>query len=166
MTNETLQRAAERTPTTIVASGDIAVDPERVLALAYAFSDRRGEIFPAVSSRHMTVHSSGPLTADVTEGTRVGPFVMWERCTYDWSEPGRVIATVIDSNVYAWPGSAWEITARPSAGGSHVTMTWTRIFRKRPRGRVMGFAYRHYGKRIFTKYAAEIMRNMETQAGT
>ena len=76
----------------------------------------------------------GLTSADVTEGTRAGPIVNWERCQYDWSTPGRVIATVTDSNVYATPASKWEITATPNeAGGSHVEMIWTREFKRGPR---------------------------------
>jgi hypothetical protein len=97
--------------TTIPVTVKTVVPPERVIQAAHDFSDRRAKVFPAVSSRHMTVHSTADLTADVTEGTRVGPFVVWERCTYDWSRPGTVTATVTDSNVYAFPGSRWEITA-------------------------------------------------------
>src|SRR5262249_13469717 len=33
--------------------------PERVLEAARDFSDRRTKVFPAVSSRHMTVHAAG-----------------------------------------------------------------------------------------------------------
>ena len=61
----------------------------------------------------MTVHALADSSADVTEGTRLGPFVIWERCRYDWSKPGRVTATVVDSNVYGFPGSSWEDHRNP-----------------------------------------------------
>jgi hypothetical protein len=147
--------------TTIPVTEETAVPPERVLEAAHDFSDRRAKVFPAVSVRHMTVHSMGDTTADVTEGTRVGPFVVWERCTYDWSNPGCVTATVTDSNVYGFPGSSWEITAAATDRGSRVNMTWTRWFQRRPLGRIMGFAYRHMGDRSFTKYGRDIVKNLE-----
>jgi Polyketide cyclase / dehydrase and lipid transport len=144
----------------ISVTGELACTAERVLAAVVDFSERRERVFPAVSMRRLTLHSLGTTTADVTEGTRAGPFVFWERCTYDWSQPGQVSALVTDSNIYAFPGSLWELTATSTAAGSRVVMTWTRRFQKRPLGRFMGFVYRHDGKRAFTKYARQILANL------
>jgi hypothetical protein len=146
---------------TIEVAGNVALAPEDVLRAAVDFSDRRPALFPAVSTKHMTVHSADPTNADVTEGTRAGPFVFWERCTYDWSDVGCVTATVVSSNVYATPGSSWELHAEPDTDGSVVTMTWRRRFRRRPVGRFMGFVYRTQGKRLFTKYACEVLDNLD-----
>jgi len=145
----------------IPVAEDTSVSPERVLAAVHDFSDRRALVFPAVSTRHMTVHAVADTSADITEGTRLGPFVIWERCHYDWSQPGRVTATVIDSNVYGFPGSSWEITATRTDDGSHIDMIWTRWFQRRPLGRFMGFAYRHMGQRSFTKYGRDVVTNLE-----
>jgi hypothetical protein len=147
--------------TTIPVVEDTAIPPERAIQAAHDFSERRAKVFPAVSLRHMTVHSIGETTADVTEGTRLGPFVVWERCTYDWSQPGVVTATVSDSNVYGFPGSKWELAATSTVRGTRVEMTWTRVFQRRPLGRFMGFVYRHMGKRSFTKYGRDIVKNLE-----
>jgi len=146
---------------TIAVTEQTHVAANAVLAAAHDFSDRRSMVFPAVSTRHMTVHAVGETTADVTEGTRLGPFVVWERCTYDWSNPGRVTATVTDSNVYGSPGSSWEITAVAIDQGSRVDMTWTRRFQPRPLARIMALAYRKVGKRSFTKYARDVVNNLE-----
>ncbi|MGB0094840.1 MAG: hypothetical protein WBP81_20190 [Solirubrobacteraceae bacterium] len=102
--------------TVIRVEADSTLPPERVLHAAHDFSDQREDVFPAVSIKRMDVHEMGQTSADVTEGTRAGPIVNWERCRYDWSTPGRVIATVADSNVYATPGSKWEITATHNEG--------------------------------------------------
>jgi hypothetical protein len=164
----TIEQLGETTTTVDVRDGAIAISivgevpiaPERVLDAIVDFCQRRERVFPAVSLKRMTVHSLGTTTADVTEGTRAGPFVFWERCAYDWSESGRVVAVVSDSNVYASPGSLWELTATPTDRGSRVVMTWTRRFQRRPRGRIMGFVYQHDGKRAFTKYARQILSNL------
>jgi hypothetical protein len=161
----TQEPAAGGRVTTIPVTQETTVSAERVLEAAHDFSDLRATVFPAVSARHMTVHALGDVTADVTEGTRVGPFVVWERCRYDWSTPGRVTATVTDSNIYGFPGSSWEIAAVSTDGGSRVDMTWTRWFQRRPLGRVMGFVYRHFGERSFTKYAHDIITNLEALDG-
>ena len=138
-----------------------SLSPADVLRAARDFSGARAEVFPAVSVKRMTVHELGETWADVTEGTRAGPIVNWERCRYDWSEAGSVKATVIDSNVYAFPGSSWELTATDAEGGSRVEMIWLREFAKRPRGRIFGFAFSRFGRRIFDKYAREVLSNME-----
>jgi len=164
MTTSAQQTAGNRIMTIPVAE-DTTVSAEHVLAAVRDFSDRRAQVFPAVSTRHMTVHALADTSADVTEGTRLGPFVVWERCRYDWSKPGRVTATVVDSNVYGFPGSSWEITATATDQGSHVDMTWTRWFQRRPLGRFMGFAYRHMGTRSFTKYGCDVVKNLEQLHG-
>jgi polyketide cyclase/dehydrase/lipid transport protein len=140
---------------------DTRVPPDRVLLAARDFSDRRAEIFPAVSVPKLEVHEQDEASADVTEGTRAGIGDNWERCDYDWSRPGSVTATVKDSNVYAVPGSSWEIKATPNAAGSRVEMTWTREFQGGPRGRIFGTAFRLFGKRLFDKYGREILANLE-----
>ena len=155
------QTETSPTATTIARTETTSVAAERVLAAASDFSSRRARVFPAVSVRHMTVHALDTTSADVTEGTRLGPLVLWERCAYDWSQPGRVTATVTDSNVYGVPGSRWELTARPAGEGSRVEMTWSRVFRRTPIGRFMGAVYRRFGQRSFAKYARDIVRNLE-----
>jgi hypothetical protein len=45
--------------------------------------------------------------------------IVWERLRYDWSQPGAVKGTVVDSNLFK-PGSTWEIWAKPDGDGSVV----------------------------------------------
>jgi hypothetical protein len=139
-----------------------SVQPERVLAAAHDFSERREQVWPAVSAKRLEVHELGDMSADVTEGTRAGPVVNWERCRYDWSQPGVVTAPVIDSNVYDPAGSSWEIraTARED-GGSEVEMVWIREFKSGPRGAFFGFLFGRIGERIFGKYARDVLKNLE-----
>jgi len=153
--------------TTIRVVTDTALPPERVLSAAHDFSERRAEIFPAVSVPKLKVHAEGETCADVTEATRAGFGDNWERCDYDWSQPGTVTATVTESNVYAVPGSSWVIRATPNASGSRVEMIWIREFRGSARGRIFGTAFRLLGNRIFDKYGRDILQNLEkVEAGT
>jgi hypothetical protein len=147
--------------TTIRVVGETSVPPDRVLLAAHDFSERRAAIFPAVSVPKLEVHEQRDTSADVTEGTRAGIGDNWERCEYDWSHPGSVTAVVKDSNVYAVPGSSWEIKATPNETGSRVEMTWVREFRGSARGRIFGTAFRLFGKRIFDKYGRDILANLE-----
>ena len=146
---------------------ETSLSPAQVLAAARDFTERRERIFPAVSVKHMEVHELGETSADVTEGTPVGLGLNWERCDYDWSEPGSVKAPVKDSNVYEPAGSTWELRATPSNGGSTVEMIWIREFRRRPRGLLFGALFRTVGERLFRGYVREIIENiqrLETEA--
>ena len=68
----------------------------------------------------MRVHEAGSTWADVTEGNPWPIGFVWERLRYDWSEPGAVRGTVVDSNIFK-PGSTWEIHATANDdGGSRV----------------------------------------------
>ena len=146
---------------TIRVIADTSVSADGVLAAAHDFSERRAEVFPAVSVPRLTVHELGDTFADVTEGTRAGLVVNWERCRYDWSRPGSVVATVTDSNVYAIPGSSWEITAVPRNEGSQVEMVWIREFKRNGKGTVFGTLFRLGGKPIFGRYARKVLKNIE-----
>lgn len=147
--------------TTIRVVADTTVPPDRVLYAARDFSERRADIFPAVSIPKLDVHAEGETSADVTEGTRAGIGDNWERCDYDWSQPGSVRAVVNESNVYEVPGSSWEIKVTPTDGGSRVEMIWIREFQRNARGRIFGTAFRVLGNRIFNKYGRDILTNLE-----
>jgi hypothetical protein len=146
---------------TITIDLESPLTPERVLGAAVDFSDRRPGIFPAVQAGRLRVHDLGTKSADVTEGTRSGPIVNWERCTYDWSKPGVVLADVTDSNIYEPRPSYWELRAEPSGEGSRVRMIWAREFRRTVKGRFFAMMFRRAGQRLFTKYAREILDNIE-----
>jgi hypothetical protein len=104
------------------------VDAEVVLEAARDFSPRRAELWPDVHIEHLHVHELGDTFADVTEGNPWPIGYVWERLRYDWSEPGAVKGVVIDSNLFH-PGSTWEISARPTDGGSQVEVTAVRNLR-------------------------------------
>ena len=146
----------------VTMSSHLAADD--VLAAGCDFSARRAEVFPAVSTEHFEIHELGSDSADVTEGTPVGIGVNWERCDYDWSTPGLVTARVVDSNVYAPGTSCWVLRATPESTGSKVEMTWEREFRKSPRGRIFGTLFRVAGSRIFSRYARQVLDNLEAMA--
>ena len=148
---------------TIRIVSETSVPPARVLEAASDFSEQRAEMFPAVSVDRMEVHELGETSADVTEGTKVGPFgENWERCSYDWSQPGSVTAPVTDSNVYEPEGSSWEITATPKDGGSRVEMIWMREFKGNVRGVAFGTLFRLAGKPLFGRYARDVLKNLES----
>ena len=74
---------------TIRIATDCTLPPARVLRAAYDFGPDRTQVWPAVRAEHLTVHQLSDTTADATEGTPAGIGINWERCDYDWSQPGR-----------------------------------------------------------------------------
>ena len=100
--------------------------PEKVLAAARDFSARRADLWRDVYVEHMTVHDRGETWADVTEGNPWPIGLVWERLQYDWSQPGILAGTVLDSNIFR-PGSTWELRATGTeAGGSQVEVIGVR----------------------------------------
>ena len=105
---------------TVHVSDKTRLPPDVVLAAARDFSKRRADLWPDVHMEHFTVHLKGETWADVTEGNPwPGMGIVWERLRYDWSQPGAVRGTVVDSNLFK-PGSTWEIWAKPDGDGSVV----------------------------------------------
>lgn len=99
-----------------------AARAQDVLSAARDFSHRRAELWRDVYVEHLTIHGQGETWADVTEGNQWPPpfGLVWERLRYDWSHPGALKGTVIESNLFK-PGSTWELHASPGAdGGSRV----------------------------------------------
>ena len=100
--------------------------PERVLEAARDFSERRADMWPDVYVEHLEVHEAGDTWAVVTEGNPWPIGFVWERLRYDWSQPGLLKGTVVDSNIFK-PGSSWEIRATPrEGGGSRVELIGVR----------------------------------------
>jgi hypothetical protein len=92
-------------------------------------------MWPDVYVEHLVVHESGETWAEVTEGNPWPIGFVWERLRYDWSRPGSVKGTVVDSNIFK-PGSTWEIRATPSGDGSRVEVIAVRHL-KGLRGRIL-----------------------------
>jgi hypothetical protein len=91
------------------------------------------KLWPDVYVEHLEVHETGETWAEVTEGNPWPIGLVWERLRYDWSQPGSVRGTVVDSNIFK-PGSTWEIHASPAgSGGTSVAIIAVRHLRGRER---------------------------------
>jgi len=87
------------------------------------FSERRPERWPGLPTDQYEVYEVGETFAEIREGYR-GP--IWVRERYDWSVPGTVRFTVVDSG-FAKPGSYVVVEIEPEAGdGSKLHITWVR----------------------------------------
>jgi hypothetical protein len=107
---------------------DTPCPADRVLAAARDFTEHRAELWPDVYLEHLQVHELGDTFAEVTEGNSWPIGIVWERLRYDWSTPGSIRGTVIDSNLF-WPGSTWELHVTPISTGSRVEIIAQRNLR-------------------------------------
>jgi len=146
---------------TIQVDAHTPLSPQRVLEAARDFSERRADVWPNVRKRHITVHASGEDFAEVTEGTWVvGLF--WERNRYDWSRPGTVKATVIDSSIFE-PGSTCELRATARDGGSQVQLILHRGFRSGPKGRIASTVHHTVGTWVWRWFLRSALAAVEKQ---
>ncbi|MFF0267640.1 hypothetical protein [Kribbella sp. NPDC004536] len=98
---------------TIHLHANIKATPEQFVAGLTDFGPGRGEVFGNSADKDLVVHEQGVDHADVTEGSRG----VWERLTYDWSDPRHVVLTTTDSNVWSSKSShVYDLT--PLADGT------------------------------------------------
>ena len=97
--------------------------PDAVRAALLDFSKRRPERWPGLPADQYEIYDVGDTWAEIREGYR-GP--IWVREHYDWSVPGRIVFTAVDSG-FAMPGSNVVVDIHPAElGGSRVHVTWER----------------------------------------
>jgi hypothetical protein len=136
--------------------------PERILAAATDFSERRPEIWSGIDPARYRVHAVGDDWADVTEGGReLGG--IWARERYDWGRPGTVTAEVQESNVFE-AGSRWELQVRPADDGGSA-IDW--LTERRPRGikgRILVAMLALSGRRYLMGYLRRTLEDLEKRA--
>lgn len=139
--------------------------PEAVLGTLRGRSgEERHRYWTNVKPRYFTLHDSGPDFVEVTEGTFIAG-LFWERSRYDWSQPGRVEAIVLDSNVFK-PGSSFELAARRSKDDTTlVEMTIQREFQPSPKGRIAAAVNHGVGGPAFRSYLRRVVRTVEEETG-
>lgn len=119
--------------TTIHLHGTTTATPEQFLAALTHFRPGRSQLFSATSDDFLQVHEQGPTFADVTEGNKSA----WERLTYDWSDPRRVVMKTVDSNL--WGGaSGHTYTLTPNPDGTTAVDVVVVRQGKNAKGRVAG----------------------------
>ena len=136
-----------------------SLTPDQVIAAAADFSDAREKLWSNCKNRYLQVHDSGADFAEVTEGFRLVT-VFWERSRYDWSQPGTIRQTVIDSNVVG-PRCTWELTATPNAEGCEVVMRHSREFQPSLKGKVGWALNRLAGTWMWRSYLRHVLAEAE-----
>lgn len=99
------------------------VPPDAVREALLDFSERRPELWPGLPADQYEIYEVGETSAEIREGYRGR---IWVRERYDWSVPGTVRFTVVDSG-FAKPGSYVVVDIEPAGrGGSTLHITWVR----------------------------------------
>jgi hypothetical protein len=96
--------------TTIRLHETTSATPEQFVAGLTDFGPGRAELFGNSADDYLQVHDKSAHRADVTEGSRG----TWERLTYDWSDPDRIVLNTTDSNTWANTSThTYTLTPRP-----------------------------------------------------
>jgi hypothetical protein len=132
--------------------------PEQFIAGLTDFGPGRKKLFVNSADGYLKVHSQSPGHADVTEGSAG----IWERLTYDWSDPGRVVLTTTDSNVWGGAsGHTYTLTPLPD-GGTSIDVVVVRDG-KNLKGRAFELVVAAVGKRKLTKDLAKTVKAIEAR---
>ena len=140
----------------VVFTVETRAEPERVMAAATDFSDRRPELWPTISRRYWQVHACGERWAECTEGSDVLGGV-WVRARYEWT-PARLTGTVLSSNVFA--SGTWALEVEPRPGGGALVHA-NNEFRTHGRGVVIAPVIRLAGRRFFSARLMKTIRILE-----
>jgi hypothetical protein len=132
--------------------------PGQFLAGLTDFGPGRSELFGNSADSYLKVHDRGPHEADVTEGSAG----IWERLHYDWSDPGRVVMTTTDSNVWGGrSGHTYTFTRKPD-GTTEVDVVVIREG-KNVKGHLLGALIGTGGKRVLAKALAKTAKAIEAR---
>lgn len=145
--------------TTIHLHANIKATPEQFVSGLTDFGPGRAELFGNSADKDLTVHEKGIDHADVTEGSRG----VWERLTYDWSNPLHVVLTTTDSNIWGGKSShVYDLT--PLADGTtDVDYTAVRDG-KNLRGRIFAGLITTVGKGVLVHAFQNSVRAIEKRS--
>jgi hypothetical protein len=134
------------------------MSPSEVLSLLTDFGADRAKHWPNVDDAHFKVHEQGPDWAEVTEGTAMG----WERERYEWdASAGTIAIDTLDSNLWG-PGSGWRYELTPTAAGTDMHVTLTRV-PKSWQGRLVGAVIPVVGARVLGRQFQSVLRKLESR---
>ncbi|MFG1990930.1 hypothetical protein ACGFJ7_13235 [Actinoplanes sp. NPDC048988] len=135
--------------------------PEQFVAGLTDFGPGRQKLFGNSSDADLKVHELGATHADVTEG---GGGV-WERLSYDWSDPTHVTMRTTDSNIWGGDsGHTYTLTRQPD-GTTTLDAVVVREG-KNLKGKVTGLLLGSVGKGVLVKALHNTVKAIEARQAT
>ena len=132
--------------------------PEQFVAGLTDFGPGRQELFGNSADEYLQVHDQGRYHADVTEGSGG----IWERLTYNWSDPDRVVMTTTDSNLWGGAsGHTYAFTRQPD-GTTAIDAVVVREG-KNLKGRALGLVLGTVGKNVLGRAFAKTVKAIEAR---
>src|ERR1700694_2940849 len=132
--------------------------PEQYVAGLTDFGPGRSKLFGNSADAYLKVHHRGRSQADVTEGSGG----VWERLRYDWSDPGRVVLTTVDSNVWGGRSGHTYTFARLAGGMTDIDVVVVREG-KNLKGRLLGFVLGTIGRRVLERAFEKSVKAIEAR---
>jgi hypothetical protein len=134
--------------------------PEQYIAGLTDFGPGRSKLFGNSAGDYLKVHQLGRTQADVTEGSGG----IWERLTYDWSDPNHVVLTTTDSNIWGGAsGHTYTFTRRPD-GATDIDVDVARDG-KNLKGQLLGLVLKTIGKGVLEKAFVNSVKAIEARNG-
>jgi hypothetical protein len=157
----THRKTKEHTMATLHFKEITTATPEQFVAALTDFGPGRSELFGKSADEYLQVHHRGLTEADVTEGSGG----VWERLHYDWSDPGQVVMTTTDSNVWGGASGHTYVFTRKSDGRTRVDAVVVREG-KNLKGKLLGLLLGGPGKRVLAKEFGKTVKAIEARSET
>lgn len=132
--------------------------PEQFIAGLTDFDTGREKIFGNSTDQYLKVHKQGTNYADVTEGSGG----IWERLSYNWSDPTHIVLTTTDSNLWGGrSGHTYNLTRQPN-GTTDIDVEIVRDG-KNLKGKLLGGFIGTFGKGVLEKAFTKSLRAIEAR---
>lgn len=132
--------------------------PEQFVAGLTDFGPGREKIFGNSTDQYLKVHRKGTTDADVTEGSGG----IWERLSYDWSDPTHIVLTTTDSNLWGGGSGHTYALTRQANGTTEVDVQIVREG-KNLKGRLLGAFLGIVGQGQLEKWFAKTLKAIEAR---
>jgi hypothetical protein len=143
---------------TIKMHATTRVTPEQYIAALTDFGPGRSQIFGNSADADLKVHDKRQGHADVTEGSGG----VWERLSYDWTDPNRLVARTTDSNIWGGnSGHTYRFT-RNANGTTEIDYVVVRDG-KNFKGHFLGFVLGTVGKSKLVKPFQDSVKAVEAR---
>jgi hypothetical protein len=143
---------------TIKMHATTSATAEQYTAALTDFGPGRSTIFGNSADSYLKVHDKRSDHADVTEGSGG----VWERLSYDWTDPNHVVARTIDSNVWGGhSGHTYQFT-RNADGTTEIDYVVVREG-KNAKGRFLGAVLGSVGKSKLVKAFRNSVKAVEAR---